>query len=86
MLNVRIPSNKRESVRNRAQDLVLNIKEKRMGFIVSFKIRMCEKKIEVVIFFLDFMKMNEKQYEYYFVFAMYEINRVYFVQMTDLLP
>ena len=29
------------------------------------------------------MKMNEKQYEYYFVFAMYEINRVNFVQMTD---
>ena len=41
------------------------------------------KKFEVVIFFLDFMKMNVKQYEYYFVFAMYEINRVNFVQMTD---
>ena len=33
-----------------------------------------KKKFEVVIFFLDFMKMNEKQYEYYFVFAMCEIN------------
>ena len=58
--NVRIPSNKRESVRNCAQDLVLNIKEKRTGFKVSFKIRMCEKKCEVVTFFLVFMKMNDK--------------------------
>ena len=45
MLNVWIPSNKRESVKNRAQDLVLNIKEKRMVFKVSFEIRMCEEKV-----------------------------------------
>ena len=50
MLNVRIPSNKRESVRIRAQDLVPNLKEKRMGFIVSFEIRMCEKKLKLSSF------------------------------------
>ena len=38
MLNVRIPSNQRESVRIPAQDLALNIKEKRTGFNVSIKI------------------------------------------------
>ena len=29
------------------------------------------------------MKMNEKQYEYQFVYHMYEINCVKFAQITD---
>ena len=86
MLNVRIPSNQRESVRIPAQDLALNIKEKRTGFNVSIKIRMWEKyKFKYVIFFFDFMKMNETKLLLLLlnVFAMYEIYRVNFVQMTD---
>ena len=60
MLNVRIPSNERESVRIPARDRALNIKEKRTGFNVSIKIRMCERyKYIYVNFFYDFMKMNE---------------------------
>ena len=50
MLNLRIPSNKRESERNSAQDLVLNIKEKRTDFKVSLKKSMCEKSLKLSSF------------------------------------